>query len=165
MTKMIINCQASVVEYTFARKILYYCGYGVTRTSNSQLKIFDQCPSHNTLYVNEEENESFTTLIVDEGVFSDSLFNDGHLYISKGWWELVDFKELLRLVVNRIAPDFVPASCNAQGRSSRAIHFIGEYQYALLKYLPTSKLKNNILLTNIYSSVQKRFDEEQKVES
>ena len=41
MAKIIVNMQASVVEYTLARQIIYVLGFGATRDADT-LKVFKE---------------------------------------------------------------------------------------------------------------------------
>ena len=123
MNTMVIRKDASVVEYSYARRILYALGYGAVREADF-LNVFEKRTS-SSLYTNNGGG-CVAKLAVDEGGFCSCLTEDGSLSYNQPWVELVDFRQLLWIIVKRYSPAFTPAPCEYIGRGRTQEHYIAE---------------------------------------
>ena len=126
----------SVVEISVAREILYRAGFCVRREGDFII-VFDN-GEENLFYAREHIGErEFGQLYCDEGYYSNCLqYNaKGELNAemhSKPWQEVVDWRTLLQLLVNKFAPDAKIKEPITTGRASREIHYISEFVNLLI---------------------------------
>lgn len=126
-----INIDSSVVEYTFAREIIFALGFGAIREKD-ELVVYKNRTSF-SLYTKITDNEKVCALSIDEGYFSECLCNDRLNGSSAPWMELVDFRKLLGLIVKRYSPEFNPRPSEFIGRGRTQQHFIDEYWTEIMR--------------------------------
>lgn len=119
-----IDCNSSVVEYGFAREVIYILGYGATRTGDDMM-IYPEKGNY-SLYVKPGTQDHIAKFVVDEGAFSNCLTRDGLIKFNLPHHELVDFRAFLELIVKRYSPNYKPASCEYMGRGRTQDHYIAE---------------------------------------
>jgi len=129
MAKIIVNMQASVVEYTLARQIIYVLGFGATRDADT-LKVFKERTNY-SLYTGNKE--LVWELRIDEGMFSGCMDGREQLWYNQPWYELVDFRQLLGLIVKRFSPKFTPRPSTYIGRGRTQQHLIDEYYTEIMR--------------------------------
>jgi hypothetical protein len=121
-----IHPRSSVVELSYARKILAYAGFGLLRKDEDTLEVYT---------IEDEEGERvqkrFSSLYIDEGVFNDTLTDTGLEFYNAWYMELVDFSNLLSILTHRLCPDFDLHSGGFIGRGRTKQHNIPQYVKAL----------------------------------
>jgi hypothetical protein len=132
-TRIKLHGRADVVEYNLARKILWLAGYGVRREAD-HLMVYEQQET-SSLYVRADTTQPLCMqLFVDEGRQSDVLYMDGSAHINSPWEELVDFTNVLSLLVNRYAPQAKVIGSPYMGRGMSG-RFMQEQYMQILKGL------------------------------
>ena len=148
---VVLNKNASVVELTAARKILFMLNYRMRLDSTDvdKMMLFKaKCEKGNDKYFEyacyaAPKNRSDDTdkypkrdrvgsLYIDEGTFSSTLRVDGTLSTSDTWDQLVDFRELLMYITRALLPEVKHPQSGAIGRGRYQQELISGY-YELLK--------------------------------
>ena len=135
---MIINRNSSVVEFGTFRRILCALKLGANRAADTVLvfgtsNAVKEGREYITPYATEEvQGKPLRSLDVDEGFFSSVLYDgpgslNGLAGYSAGWMELVDFRQVLGLMVMVLDPAFVVPPCNFSGQGRRQEYYIHEY--------------------------------------
>ncbi|WP_438980216.1 hypothetical protein [Polynucleobacter sp.] len=141
-----INFSASVVDYAFARHVIHALGYGATRIKEELVIYPSRYCNSQTLYVRPGSNDQISALFVDEGMFSYCLCEEGLLPYNKPWMELVDFQQLLSLIVKRYSPEFRPEPSPFMGRGRTQDYLIHAYSTEIKRILdeePHSDMANH----------------------
>jgi hypothetical protein len=123
---IILNKNASVIDYNAARVILVRAGYDLYRESDDKLLILNTaCGSG--YHIPTEEEEEIAKLTVDVGMFSECMDLDGSLNISIEGQELIDACSLFRILSMTFNPLFKaePSPYSGHGRSQ--CHYIEQY--------------------------------------
>lgn len=126
-----INIDSSVVEYTFTREIIFALGFGAIREKD-ELVVYKNRTSY-SLYTKITDNEKVWALSIGEGYFSACLCKDGLKGSNAPWMEMVDFRQLLGLIVKRYSPEFKPRPSEFIGRGRTQQHFIDEYWTEIMR--------------------------------
>jgi len=156
MKKIQLSRIADVVDVSLVREILYRCGYGATRVTDS-LTVYSEQTSR-SLYVNPDsvtnysktkqvsdlicsDNIRVSTLYCDEGLQSSCLRADGTVGVNKPWIEMCDMNEVLELIIGKLDPDrkYKPSPYMGSGSTARFYH--EQYCQALDELLPGSELE------------------------
>jgi hypothetical protein len=146
-----------VVRYEDARQILWECGYGAVRTSDTALEVYELNPGSTfeamendgfqrfkSLYVPEEHRkgspktpvnpedshfvaERAATLYIDEGAFSDVMGEEKSSTTTRPWDEIVDGTHLYDLVCRRIDPVYKFKGSEATGRGRNKSDWCSQY--------------------------------------
>ena len=134
MSVLRLSRSADVIDAALAREILWRCGYGARREGDD-IVVY---PERNTssLYVRldrdgDEEIESISHLVTDEGHQQDCLRADGTVGSNMPWIEMCDMNALLRLIVKRYDPKREYDRSPYMGRGSSARFMHSQYCIAL----------------------------------
>ena len=127
-----LNKKASVVEYGAARKIIFQLGLNARR-ENDDLLIFKGVEDKSfSLYTKANKEKVFSTMYVDEGMFSDVLMIDGKVQdFSEPWQEFVDYCNLISIVISVLLPDAERPRSSAIGRGRHTRDLIAGYHKLL----------------------------------
>ena len=126
-----------VCEIGLAREILYRAGFSARRDSDYLIVFSDE--QKTGFYKSEHYDEKpVARLYIDEGSFGNCLqnryCNGGKIDAILGsaiWYELVDWTELLAILVKKFAPNAEIAESPVSGRGSSKRHYASEYMKAL----------------------------------
>jgi len=121
-----LNKSASVIEMNAARLILYSIGYSIRRKDDN-LELFDTNEKDFKtckLWADPKDykdKDMVSTMYVDEGHYSYVLNIDGTIQTSLAYQELVDYREMLSLILRKFQPDteYPYSSSIGRGRAQR----------------------------------------------
>ena len=128
-----LHKEASVVTLSCVREILWILGYSAV-SDGMKLHVYEGEQKY-SLYVKESKRADYkliTKLTVDEGLFSYVLQSSGSLHrCSESWDELVDYCDLLSVIVHKLLPDAEVNVEHYHGRGRQTRAFIDAYHEVL----------------------------------